>query len=111
MLLALLLGASVVASPAPTKIPERTAEPSVAPRFAHELVGTGSWGDGWSGVVTRLPRGTVIQVCGPLACWSGRSVGYGPAKWTGRITDMSRTVFSEVCGAPSMGLCRVTLRW
>ena len=71
--------------------------------------GIASWGDGWSGVVTRLPRGTAIIVCGPLACWSGRSVGYGPAKRTGRIADLSRAVFAHICGAPSRGLCRVIL--
>jgi hypothetical protein len=73
--------------------------------------GIASWGYGWVGVVTRLPRGTAITVCGALGCWSGRSTGYGPAVWTHRIADLSRSVFAAICGAPSKGLCRVTLTW
>jgi hypothetical protein len=73
------------------------------------LRGTASWGNGWTGVVTRLPRGTVIRVCGPLGCWSGRSVGYGPAVRTHRVADLSRSVFSRICGDPSAGLCRVSI--
>lgn len=46
---------------------------------------------------------------GPLGCWSGRSVGYGPKASTGRVADLSRSVFKSICGDPSIGLCRVTM--
>ncbi len=85
--------------------------PAATSKPGHVLRGIASWGAGWSGVVTRLPRGTRITVTGPLGSWSGRSVGYGPAKWTGRIADLSRGVFMAICGPLSRGLCRVELRW
>ena len=88
----------------PDRAPQAVTSP---PRTA--LRGTASWGNGWTGVVTRLPRGTVIRVCGPLGCWSGRSVGYGPAVRTHRVADLSRSVFSRICGDPSAGLCRVSI--
>ena len=101
------------ASPSPTAtVRETSPQPTPGPARATVPVsvsGIASWGDGWTGVVTRFPRGTPIRVCGPLGCWSGRSVGYGPAVWTGRIADLSRAVFSEICGDPAMGLCRVVL--
>ena len=96
-------GASVGALVSKTSVAGSTPAPVAI------LRGTASWGDGWTGVVTRLPRGTRIRVCGPLGCWSGRSVGYGPAVRTGRIADLSRAVFASVCGDPSIGLCRVSL--
>jgi hypothetical protein len=99
------LGATVVplavASPRPVAV--SVVRP---PRLVR---GIASWGDGWAGVVTRLPRGTWIRVCGALGCWSGRSVGFGPAVATGRIADRSAAVFAAICGAPSMGLCSITL--
>jgi hypothetical protein len=82
----------------------------VTDSFRLSIRGTASWGYGWSGVVTRLPRGTAIRVCGALGCWSGRSVGYGPQASTGRIADLSRTVFASICGDPILlGLCHVTV--
>jgi hypothetical protein len=77
----------------------------------HHLRGVASFGYGWVGVVTRLPRGTRICVTGPLGRWCGRSVGYGPAKWTHRIADLSPAVFSRICGPLSAGLCGVVLSW
>jgi hypothetical protein len=61
--------------------------------------------------VTRFPRGTPIVVTGPLGTWRGLSWGYGPAKYTGRIADLDRLIFAAICGAPSRGICEVTLRW
>lgn len=77
----------------------------------HSLRGVASWGLGWKGVVTRLPRGTRITVTGPRGTWAGRSVGFGPAVWTHRIADLSATVFRAICGSLSAGLCYVTLSW
>jgi hypothetical protein len=86
-----------------------TPAPTVTDSFRLSIRGTASWGYGWSGVVTRLPRGTAICVTGPLGRWCGRSVGYGPAVYTHRIADLSRAVFASICGPLSQGLCRVTL--
>lgn len=101
--------------PAPSAAPA-TPKPSPAPRPTGRIGsaiaasrGTASWGYGWSGVVTRFPRGTRIRVCGALGCWSGRSVGYGPQASTGRIADLSRAVFARICGDPGIGLCPVLL--
>jgi len=116
--LAVLLGGAgidhvpaVPASPGPAATPgSRPASAASAPgRYRLWARGTASWGRGWAGVVTRLPRGTRIRVCGRLGCWSGRSVGYGPARRTHRVADLSRPVFARICGSPSMGLCRVTV--
>ena len=96
MIPALILAAAVATAPA-------------APQGAAAVTGTASWGYGWSGAVTRLPRGTRIRVCGPLACWSGRSVGYGPDARLHRIADLSRPLFARLCGDPSMGLCKVRI--
>lgn len=86
----------------------QSARPSPAPVHGRTwAVGTASWGDGWPGVVTRLPRGTRICVAGPIGSWCGRSTGYGPAAYTHRVADLSRAAFRLVCGDPSIGLCRV----
>lgn len=89
---------------------EPTATPA-ASMPGHSLTGIASWGYFSGHVVTRLPRGTPITVTGPLGSWSGKSWGYGPAKWTGRIVDADREVFRLLCGDPSKGLCTVTLEW
>lgn len=94
------------ASPSPAA---PTTEPLPTP--GHSLTGTASWGYFSGHVVTRVPRGTPITVIGPLGSWSGKSWGYGPAKWTGRIVDADREVFRLLCGDPSKGLCTVTLEW
>ena len=84
--------------PSPTSGPVRTSR------------GIASWGDFGGHVVTRLPRGTRIAVVGPLGTWHGRSWGYGPAAYTGRIVDLDREVFRDICGDPViLGLCTVKL--
>ena len=97
----------------PLSSPDSSAPTSSAPvpQASTHLTGIASWGYGWSGVVTRLRRGTAICVTGPLGKWCGRSVGYGPALWTHRIADLSPTVFVTICGPLSRGLCKVVLSW
>jgi len=74
------------------------------------LRGTASWGPFAGHVVTRLPRGTRIEIVGPHGTWQGFSWGYGPARRTGRIVDLDYTVFKSLCGSPEiLGLCTVTL--
>ena len=58
----------------------------------------------------RLPRGTVIVVCGGGGCLE-RVVGdYGPRAGSGRIIDLYRPDFFRICGCPSWsGVTDVTV--
>jgi hypothetical protein len=46
----------------------------------------------------RLPRGTVIRVCGAGGCLERVVTDYGPAPVKGRIIDLDRPDFFAVCG-------------
>lgn len=57
----------------------------------------------------RLPRGTVIRVCGPGGCLERVVNDYGPFG-AGRIIDLYRPDFFAVCGCPSWsGTVKVTV--
>lgn len=57
----------------------------------------------------RLPRGTVIRVCGAGGCLERVVNDYGPLG-TGRIIDLYRPDFFAVCGCASWsGTTRVTI--
>ena len=59
----------------------------------------------------RLPRGTVIVICGAGGCVERVVSDYGPAKATGRIIDMYRPDFFRICGcAWWSGTTTVTVR-
>jgi len=59
----------------------------------------------------RLPRGTVIVVCGAAGCLERVINDYGPVASTGRVIDMYKPDFFAVCGCPSWsGLTQVTIR-
>jgi len=62
-------------------------------------------------LAARLPKGTRIQVCGPVGCIRGTVNDWGPNKriFPGRIVDLSLARFRLVCGSPRMGLCDVTV--
>ena len=58
----------------------------------------------------RLPRGTVIRICGDGGCIERTVTDYGPRAGTGRIIDMYRPDFFEVCGCGSWsGTTKVTV--
>jgi hypothetical protein len=58
----------------------------------------------------RLPRGTVVQICGAAACIQRVITDYGPAAWTGRIVDLYAPDFVTVCGCGlGAGLTHVTI--
>jgi hypothetical protein len=58
----------------------------------------------------RLPRGTVIRICGAGGCIERTVTDYGPAARTGRIIDMYRPDFFRICGCSSVsGTTRVTV--
>ncbi len=46
----------------------------------------------------RLPRGTVIRVCGAGGCLERVVTDYGPAAIKGRIIDLYRPDFFAICG-------------
>ena len=59
----------------------------------------------------RLPRGTVIVVCGAAGCLERVVNDYGPAAYTGRVIDMYKPDFFAICGCGSWsGLTQVTIK-
>jgi hypothetical protein len=46
----------------------------------------------------RLPRGTIIRICGPGGCVDRVVTDYGPIAGTARIVDLYRPDFFAVCG-------------
>ena len=60
----------------------------------------------------RLPRGTIVTICGPGGCWRHARVNdYGPSKrlHPDRIADVALHHWEDICGVPkSMGLCNAT---
>ncbi len=58
----------------------------------------------------RLPRGTVIRICGAGGCLERTVTDYGPKAGTGRIVDMNRPDFFRICGCGSWsGTTKVTI--
>lgn len=58
----------------------------------------------------RLPRGTVIRICGDGGCIERTVTDYGPSKAGGRIIDMDRPDFFKICGCASWsGTTKVTV--
>ena len=57
----------------------------------------------------RLPRGTVVVICGNAGCVERVVTDYGPIK-TSRIVDLYRPDFFSICGCASWsGTTRVTV--
>lgn len=57
----------------------------------------------------RLPRGTVVIICGAGGCIERTVTDYGPTA-PGRIVDLYRPDFFEICGCPSWsGVTDVTV--
>jgi hypothetical protein len=58
----------------------------------------------------RLPRGTLVRICGDGGCVERKITDYGPVARNGRIVDLDRSDFFRVCGCPSWsGTTRVTV--
>ena len=66
-----------------------------APRYV--LTGEASFYDNGT-TAMRLPRGTVVRICGDGGCIERRITDYGPSKAGGRIVDMDRPDFFRICG-------------
>ncbi len=57
----------------------------------------------------RLPRGTVVRICGPAGCLLRTVTDYGPEK-PDRVVDLYRPDFFRICGCPSWsGVVKVTV--
>ena len=57
----------------------------------------------------RLPRGTVVRICGAGGCIQRTVTDYGPVKKI-RVVDMFRPDFFQICGCPSWsGTTKVTV--
>lgn len=76
--------------------------PSVSPAWSwkaprYKMSGYASFYD-YGTTAMRLPRGTVIVICGAGGCVDRVVNDYGPVAGTGRIIDMYRPDFFQVCG-------------
>lgn len=102
-------------TPKPTARPKATPKPTPKPTpkivYTDKAAGVAAWGWLDGHVVTRLPAGTRIKVCGPRGCWEGRSYGYGPKESSGKLVDLDVTIFERICGPRSIGVADVVLYW
>jgi hypothetical protein len=58
----------------------------------------------------RLPRGTIVVICGAAGCLERTVTDYGPLA-PERIVDMYRPDFFAICGCPSWsGITQVTVK-
>ena len=98
--------AFVEAGPAQASVVDRVAValPRVPASWAWKppkstMTGYASFYD-YGTTAMRLPRGTVIVICGQAGCIERVVSDYGPVKSTGRIIDMYRPDFFAICGCP-----------
>jgi hypothetical protein len=93
----------LTANPTPTPTPK--PPPLPAPR--QTLTGTATWYTNGT-TAMRLPRGTLVKICGSATCVVRRIGDYGPATWTGHIVDLTPQDFRTVCGCGTgTGVIRV----
>jgi hypothetical protein len=77
------------------------------PRY--KLTGYASFYDNGT-TAMRLPRGTTVIICGDGGCIERVINDYGPVAGTGRIADLFRADFFDICGCPWFsGTTRVTI--
>lgn len=83
----------------------KSAQPVVVAAYAikpprYSLRGVATFYDNGT-TAMRLPRGTIIRVCGPGGCIDRVVSDYGPVAGTNRIVDLYRPDFFAICGCPS----------
>jgi len=89
--------------------------PRVSPAWAwkpplYTVSGTASWYT-YGTTAMRLPRGTIIVICGAAGCLERVVNDYGPVASTGRVIDMYEPDFFAICGCGSWsGLTQVTIK-
>ena len=92
----------------------KASQPSTKPGISYKparyvLTGKATFYDHGT-TAMRLPRGTVIRVCGDGGCVERVVNDYGPSKAGGRIIDLYRPDFFKICGCASWeGVTEVTV--
>lgn len=122
ILAVLLLAACTAPHPSPAVVNVTTSEGDPSPTTSTPgdysvviLEGLAGWAVpslGRDYLAMRLPRGTIVTICGPGGCWRHARVNdYGPSKrlHPDRIADVALHHWEDICGVPkSMGLCNAT---
>lgn len=107
-----VLDAESLEEPIPTR--PRVRQPASTAGIAYKparytLTGLATFYDHGT-TAMRLPRGTIIRVCGAGGCVERVVTDYGPSKRGGRLIDLYRPDFFAVCGCASWeGVTRVTV--
>jgi hypothetical protein len=96
---------------APKPTPKPTPKPAPAIVYLHKAAGRATWGEFGGAVITRLPPGTQIRVCGRLGCWAGVSSGFGPSPAGGNLVDLDATIFQRISGPLATGVGSIVLSW
>ena len=75
----------------------------------YKLTGTATFYEAGS-TAMRLPRGTIVIICGGGGCVERVINDYGPAQGSDRIVDLYKPDFFDICGCPSYsGTTKVTV--
>lgn len=82
---------------------------SVRKPAKYKLTGTATFYSAGT-TAMRLPRGTVVIICGGGGCVERVINDYGPAQGSDRIVDLYKPDFFDICGCPSWsGTTEVTV--
>jgi len=103
-------GGPIPARPDVDQPGSRSYSAMVPPRYT--LTGFASFYDHGT-TAMRLPRGTLVVICGDGGCIERRVTDYGPNAriHPDRIADLFRPDFFRICGCPSFaGTTRVTIK-
>jgi len=93
----------------------KAAGPAVSPSWSWKppkstVAGEASWYS-YGTTAMRLPRGTVVVICGDGGCIERVINDYGPAASTGRVIDLYKPDFAQVCGcSASQGVTEVSVK-
>lgn len=95
--------------PTPRPTPAPTPKPTPVPPVKQTITGLATWYNNGT-TAMRLPRGTVVKICGNGGCVTRTITDYGPTASSGRIADLMPADFRAVCGcSTSSGVTRVTV--
>jgi hypothetical protein len=97
--------------PTPNATPKATPKATPAIVYLHKAAGRATWGEFGGAVITRLPPGTRIRVCGRLGCWAGVSSGFGPSPNGGNLVDLDAAIFQRISGPLAAGVGSIVLSW